>query len=416
MLLYIPFVLFVLAFIKVYKKNGLDLGAFILLAYSATSLASIFLARADTQYDASQLSVVPVLLHCFFTLALAYPFVRFNSNKERPFSPIKNVQLFRRISITFIVLFFVELIATLPILISRFTASSDELDNIRALAYQGEISVDYTMGFIPHFVENIMNILSTGAMCMLVFFFYSLSFLKQTKTYNILLILSSMSPFIYSIITVDRSKFFFWLLLFFFSYFLFKPYLPKGQKKFLVTILLPLLIGFIVYFVIVTVARFGESDMGSEGSVLNYAGQPLFNLSSLWDVLPGTSINFKGIFPLTYYIFDTLFGVQLRFGVNVYNTMSLSELNGFNALVGYGVREVGQSMTIFLLLFLFVVLSSWVGHISRSSTLSLHRIMAVFLMGSIVICGFITYYYSSWPHAFMFWLFVYLTKRLNIGK
>lgn len=413
MFLYIPFIVFLISFIIVYKRNGFDLASCILLAYTATSLVSIVLAGSGMQYDADLLSPLPVVLHCVFTLALTFPFILFNSNKKRDFPLIRNVKLFESVCTVFIVLFFIEVLATFPILISRLTASDAELAAIRAEAYQGEVLMDLTMGFLPHSVETILNILSVGSPIMLVFFFYSICFLKKSNSFNILLLLSSMSALIYSIITVDRSKLFFWVLLFLMAFFLYKPYLPKKQKRFVFGIMTPIVVFFIIYFVGVTVARFGDSDMGSEGSLLSYAGQPLFNLCFLWDVLPGTSINLKGVFPLTYYFFETLFGVRLAVGSNVYSTMALSDLNGFNALIGYGVREVGHSLTVVLLCLLTLIMHTRIGRIANATTLSLHSVMTVFLLGTIVICGFIAYYYSSWPHAVMFWLFVYLTKKIN---
>ncbi|MDO4801110.1 MAG: oligosaccharide repeat unit polymerase, partial [Prevotellaceae bacterium] len=157
----------------------------------------------------------------------------------------------------------------------------------------------------------------------ILLFFYSLTFRHDNKWLLILLIVSSTSRIFHALTYIGRDGLLFWILSFFFTYFLFAPYLNKEAKK-LVRKLFYVCGTFVLLLIAaITLSRFSESDNGAIWSLVSYLGQPIDNFAKMfhsnYNLWEGT----RGLFPL-------LFGDQVQSAADL-----LSSVDDFEAKFGF---------------------------------------------------------------------------------
>lgn len=416
-ILILTLIYFIFLFFYIFRRNGFDVAAFMALLYIISTFFAILLGLMDTSnYHLSDVSFLPTFIYCLFLTLLIIPFYKYNTNKARKFNTNINVYLFNGICYFFIGAFFLELIVSLPILISRFNASPAELAYLRVMYFEGdgdEFSTGFATSGISHILYTLLNVFTSASPILIIFFFFSICFLNKSFIFNALLLICSMKPFIYSVITIDRHAIFFWLLSFAILFLVHKQYIvTRKQKAYLGIISFIFCLITLAYMLAITIARFGDSDSGTGGGLLSYAGQSIYNNSILWDNLPYGHFDLKGILPISSFVLEDIIGFNTSNG-DIYSMASNISLNGFNTILGYFVRAVGRFWAVVFLFILNRVTHKFVMKGVNDDAISLYNVGAIFCFGIIVECGFISYYYDSWPIAVGLWIILFLTKKLN---
>ena len=185
----IPFIYFSSLFFRIYKKNGFDVSAYITMLYMITGLFSIILSFTDKEYGAKEITFLPTIIYCGLISLTIYPFYRIKSNK-RSFNPNGvNIKLFDYVVYFYIISFIFTILLFWNDLIFRLTfADFKEMRGSDDLIMQ---TAQSKLGGPLRVISSIFGIFNSMSWITLLFFFYSICFLKKKKIYNILLLLSS---------------------------------------------------------------------------------------------------------------------------------------------------------------------------------------------------------------------------------
>ena len=133
----------------------------------------------------------------------------------------------------------------------------------------------------------------------ILLWFYSITFLKESKIFNALLFITSTSRIFQALSYVGRDGILFWIFSVLFSFLLFYPFMnetiKKSVKKALVWVG-----GFAIFLLAaISSSRFEGSDNGTLDSLIDYFGQPLANFGQLFDKFHEYS-GTRAIFPWLY--------------------------------------------------------------------------------------------------------------------
>ena len=124
------------------------------------------------------------------------------------------------------------------------------------------------------FISNVFAVMNSISPIMFMFFFYSICFLHKKWWFNMIILLSSLGTIIASIIGIDRSMVFYFIIEMFLAYVIFKRYIPKKKKIYIYLFGGLILFGAVSYMVMLTMSRFGQGDNDiAKSSVIDYAGQ-----------------------------------------------------------------------------------------------------------------------------------------------
>lgn len=415
-MIYFPLIFFLVFFFSVYKRNGFDVSAFIVLLYIITSFFAIVLFSQDVDYvygnySTFDVSFIPTIVYCFMIGLCILPITTYGSNKPRALKQISHIKLFNIITSIYFLVFVALLIIFAEDLVFRFVFG--DLGELRDLAYEGELlnAQDKFTGPL-RFVSTIFTLLGDGAFFMLVFFFYSVCALKNSNLKNIAILLSSLSPVILGFVNIDRSKTAFWIICFAISFVLFRPYIPKERMKFFKKLSFVVLGVLFLYLISVTISRFGDMDEGTKGGLLSYLGQPFINFCEIWNKVDIQTFHTERILPLTNYILGND-GSALANELRAMYTRTGVHLNVFFSFVGMFLVDLGQIGAILLPPLLCVVSQSIVNKVRYRSYVSLDSFILVFGLSCLLGCGIITYFYSTMSRTLSLIFFFIIARKLR---
>lgn len=416
-MVFIPFLFFSYAFIRIIKRNGFDVSACMILMYIATSFASILLSFIDydfgyDNYSKIEIAFTPTIVYCTFIGLCIYPFFKYNSNRHRKVLFLKNLTLFNWVSYLYIAVFFLILYIFKDDYLIRIAYGN--FDELRKMSYAGELSkvVDNYSGIL-RFVVTLLTTCGEGAYFMIPFFFYSVCFLHKKKLFNSLLLISSLSPVLIGFLDIDRSKTVFWVLLFMISFCFFRPYINAEQKKKLRLVVMLVGCILVLYLAFVSVSRFGDRDEGALGSFLCYLGQPFINFCKIWDNVWMDNLYTQRVLPLTNYLFMNNNGSEITLYVNEVFQKTGVHINVFFSFLGMFLVDMGHLWAIIIPSGMFLVFVKIVNKGIRRRTTSLSTFIIFFSIAIIIQCGIITYFYTNIARVITFWMFVVLAKMFS---
>lgn len=217
-----------------------------------------------------------IVFHVCTLFLFLYPIIVYAKYDKNRKIVLMKYHRFKRLSWALIILELFSVGYFLYYDISLFT--SGDLGALRnAMIYEGE---SYTGGGI------LRTIAGVGAFyyCInILFFFYSLAFLNESKLFNTLLLISSTSRILHAFSYIGRDGILFWGFSFVFSFLVFKSYLNAESKNFL-KIITFLTGGFtLILLMAISISRFESSDTGVLNGLIDYFGQPLNNFGQLYD-------------------------------------------------------------------------------------------------------------------------------------
>ena len=347
----VPFIYFSIFFLVMYyKQKSFNIGSYILLIYIVTSFFAIMIDVLGLygNYGVSMLrkfNLLPTFTYCLLLTITILPFFKFRSDKIQKIT-LQNPQLFDLVSYFFMIVFVVVIVSTgADILALR----GQDLGSVRINFYNDMHEVSDESIPLYMYVPNIM---SRFYPIIMLFFFYSFTFLKRKMWFNLGLFLSTFSMLINSILTAARTQVIFWLLLFFLFYFLFKPHLTKERNRKLITLFAVFGSVIILYLGAVTVSRFEERhDNGTVNSLVGYTGQMFINYCDVFENYRCKEITIDRIVPITSkYILENDFVVAQYRDLIEYE--SGVTVNVFFTFLGDAMLDFSRAgMIIYVLIF-----------------------------------------------------------------
>lgn len=414
-MIFIPAIYFSAFLIHVVKKQGFDIAAYIILLYLVTGIFSIFLYYSDPIYSQKQITIIPAVFYCLFLTITIAPFIRIRS-AQRIIIPYINEKVFNIIVFVYIFSFIFTIILFWNDMVFRLlTADFKEMrgdDSVFMQTAQSRLSGGLRL------ISNVFGILNIFSSIMVLFFFFSLCFLKKSKMYNIIILISSLSCVMMAIINIDRSIVFYWILLFGFCYTLFRPYMKKKENRFVIKVGLIAIALILVYFVAITISRFGNTDDGNGAlaSVINYAGQNYIEFCWFWDNFSLPKHNLSGIFPaFHHFILGDSMG-PVSYGLSIESKVGFF-VNKFYTFMGSIMIYLGQPFVpFFCILFSLLVFSLF----KTSRHFTLGQLIRLYIIAEIPACGVILYPYTSYMSTTAALLFLlvsfYISKKQRIIK
>jgi len=236
-----------------------------------------------------------------------------------------------------------------------------------------------------------------GCPWVLVFLgFYSMTSSTFPLKYSILLLVASISGPIYGIMGADRSAVTYWIIAFGVLFLLFSNKLTSDRKKSVGKLFIFISLALMVYFVAMTIARFGERDSsgGVVGSIFSYLGQPYIKFCYFFDNYELPFQHWGIVFPFTS---NYIFGVPAG-GVVIQEIMaklSNMETGVFYTFLGHWIVGVGQTWMIILVM-VYVIISYLVIYlIKQKRNLKIDSIFIYFAISSVVLLGMFGHYYAE---------------------
>ena len=386
----VPFVYFLILLLIIIRKRGFDASACITSLYMITSLFAVLVKVFDVEpLSDIDINVIPTFFYCFLISLTIYPFYRFNSNKITDIK-LPNRKLFDFIVYFYFISFVVTLIFNISIL--RNILVTGNYGELRTAMYKEGLENGMT-NLSGNFLMLLMpfNIITVSSYVMLLFYFYSICFLKKSKLFNAMIFVSSLSMVIQGILTIDRSKVFYWLLFLYLAFVLFKKFFHKKQRRKINRNLFVIVGIMLLYFVLVTISRFEDRAMGPGNAFLAYAGQPFIYFCEFWDHFSLPKKSLQMIFPfISEYITGTSQGREWIYYIDR-NTNLPADV--FFTSIGMFIRDVGKPLAI-AFTFLFSWLSLMFIKPVKNGTISFGRLLVFFLFAVVPQAGIISYFYN----------------------
>lgn len=167
----------------------------------------------------------------------------------------------------------------------------------------GEARIDMTQGTL-YVEEGLMNTIASVSSSLYIFallLYFIHKAIGSKKAICALLLLSSFSNTIAVLCYVGRDGAVFWIFSYLYFLFFFKNFLPKDEKKKMMKRFCVIISILLIPFVLISLARFSLSDMGTNGSFISYLGQGFIN-GPLFFGIENPPIVIGQAFPLYYEI------------------------------------------------------------------------------------------------------------------
>lgn len=303
MLVYFPFIYFSALFLYKWKScKTLNVGGAILLLYAISSFFSIVLKESNywPHGHFPELTLLPTLIYCGLLTLTILPFYNFKLDESVPVMDIDNKTfkivswLLISLSLVFIVVNFEGIIDSL-----RYGFLSMGFNDIRGDFYdEAADGVSHTR-FNLSAAQYFINFSVVFSPLLLLFFFYSITFLHNSVLFNSSLILSSLVIVLYSTMNASRTQSFYWVITVILLYILFRPCMKPKLRRIInmSLIIIILLVG--IYFAAVTLSRAQEKEFGAQGFLVYYMGQSYPHFVNVFQHFTFDGITIDRLFPIT---------------------------------------------------------------------------------------------------------------------
>lgn len=389
----IAFLYFLLAFIYILKRRGLDISACIIGIYLFTLACSLYLVYNVPEYSSREIGVIPTIVYCAMITLVVIPFYRFNSTKVREMPLCVSLKVFNVLSWTLILGFIFSIFLFKDDILTRL-AFGDEIYKLRGEAGSDLGTAQASLsGPLRTLSSLFMTILSLSPVSF-VLFFYSITYLKKSRIFNVLLFISSFGCLIASVVGVDRSVFFYWIIDFIFIYILFRPYLSRRvrQRALILGAALIAIAG--SYILMITTSRFEGRELES---MLDYMGQNYLNFCWFWDSYDAPITNWGVICPVLSHFFDINWGAPVDavpFGQFVEGKVGYF-VNYFYTFMGTIMLYLGQWAVIPFCILYYCVSNKFL----KKPCFGIQTFIRVFVLAVVPYCGVILYLYVDYIRA-----------------
>lgn len=387
-------VYFIILFIHIVKKRGFDVSAYIVLLYVITSFCSVLMFSLDfVDAEKRNISLIPTLIYCALITLSIRPIYKLNYSSISSIA-IKNSKVINCITyFYFVYLLYFIIVHYQGIL---FVLAYGDWDSLRAdvMGNWGSSSISRAGGLLQ-LVDTIFHILGSASFIMFPIFFVSLAMLNKSRLFCIIAFLGTTTTVLSGVLAADRSNIFYWIILLGLCLVMFWKRLTKPQKKFIVPLVASMLLIVMVYFASVTTSRFKDSDAGTRGGLITYAGQPYINFCYFWDNFNNREgITTKALFPSTHYFIlkDYEGGVERQQKFTAKTGITCSVFYTFLGAFIIDDNQIGPFIFIALYLVLFSLFSRYK---KKDNTISLYGFIGNYVFTVIPTCGCIAYMYGG---------------------
>ncbi len=384
-MVYIPFVYFTsLLLFNCYRTKTFNLGSFLLFLYAFSALLSVFLYNVEfLQYKNTEIKLSSCIFYCVTLTIFFLPFLsRSQASEHRILLP--DSKLFMLVSIFFIIINCLAILLLVKAIL--FVVAQDPKDlREGGLAHLYGISMPESLGMwlLGHF--------SDFYVLLLVFFFYSRTYLKNKAIFDILLLVSSMSTIVNGLMSGGRTQAIYWILVFISCFLYFKKDMSKKIRRRVLVFSVLLFSLLLTYLVSVTILRFsgsfsGATDYDEAFSLLDYSGQIFLNFNNFFVNFEHKGYTIARIFPFMY---DWLHAVN--FDLAVYKRSIPMDIGVFSTFLGDWYIDIGITGIVIYTLF-YSMVAFLVKRYYTPGALKFQQVLLYFLIFQLPLNGL--FYYS----------------------
>lgn len=407
----IPFFFFLILFVVYIKKNGFLcistalLGIYVLISFFAIMIDYLDLYSNICPYI--DINFGTSLLYCFMLWITMYPFLEVKDNKIQRISPMRSTKYLDRVVYFYFISFIIIIGLTYHDLIKNMVLLSVN-DDLKADFRFGREEAVSLHGFSLYIYMR-LRFFSISSLILLFYMFYSMAFLKKSKTFYAITFFSSMSCVYDSVLHIDRSAIVYWLMCFILCAFMFYRYLVKRQKK-AIKYLGFSAVGIIVcYVVFINAARFANADVSGGDQIINYLGQSYINFAVFIQNLDLPKYTTIHVFPFLNHLIDPQYRgedwhmyIQSRTGIFIMC---------FSTFIGEFISNMGCINTIIWCV-CFSLLSKWLLFRSNASVIRPSQYFLMFALVCMPYLGIMGSYYHVYAREICT-LFFYIIFRIS---
>jgi oligosaccharide repeat unit polymerase len=389
-MIFLPFIYFSLLLLVHYiRTKTFNLGTLLLVLYSFSALISIILYKTDFLfYQHIEIKLSSCIYYCGMLTMFFAPFLT-NRHTKIEKTSLPNLKLFNLISYFFIIINITAIVLTLnyTVFILSHDAGAFKTDS-KLLMRLG-----YNIGFFETIGISIFQYFSDFYIVNLIFFFYSITYLKKNLIFNSLLLISSMSTIVNGLSVGGRTQMIYWILVFISIYLFFKNQMSQSTKRFVSKTFFVLLSIFSVYFIGITISRFSGAYSSATNyheliSIAEYSGQSFLRFNEFFTSFHYDDYTLARIFPILHDIFSSS-----KFDLSKYRQMLPMNIGIFYTFLGDLFVDVGVMGTIIYLI-VYRSMFSLTQKKYKNNTIRFHKVLLLFMFYQIPLNGL--FYYSLW--------------------
>ena len=400
---FIPFIWFCsLTFFFWQKHKVFDLATYMSLLFSITSLCNILMIQGGYLEGGGVLAdgwepefgIMPTFLYCGLVTLTILPFSFIRPEK---LESIGNVH-------RYLVLAFSVFIVLQGLIVYYLVGDSisdilnGDFKDLKNAGYMGDITpADAKMLTMPAPIQ-LMYYLSFMSILGLPLFFYYSCVEKKSLWLSLPLLIVSTCPIGRGMLSADRTEIIHYGLMFFFTLVFFRKFITKKVRNFFLIASIPVLFVGVTYVVAVSSARFEDENEGTEGSMLEYAGQSYANFCYFYDNHNSELVYVEREFPLiSYFIFNSQY-------VETKEERTAREgffIGVFASHIGSWMLDTGVIGSL-LLSIIFAVLCCLVIQRYERTEFDIADVLMLFTLGAVPTFGIFYYRYYSFQTAVLY--------------
>lgn len=265
---------------------------------------------------------------------------------------------------------------------------------LRLMITNGETLTTVRLSGIMKIISLFFNVTGSISFIMFPISFISLCFLKKPLWYSLMALFSTTNVILNGILGCDRSSTFQWFLLFVLNLIIFWKYIEFKKKLYITPIIVSLTIGAFLYMASITIGRFEDTNRGTKGGLIDYAGQSYINFCYLFDNYD----NKEGF--NTHYFFPAIHKWIIKdYENNVGLQQEMTKKSGiecgiFYTFLGSFLIDCNQSGP-FVFIIVYLVLFALVKRKDKNNNITFEGFMQNYLLMIIPTFGIIAYPFTS---------------------
>lgn len=392
-MIFATLIFFLILLFVVYRRNGIDAAFYITALYVVMLIAGIFVIQNEYDpfgYADYPISVAPTIVFCSLIGLTIISVSRFDNNS------IEEIHIYSMKTIPVLVCVFG--IALLIYLSSQGTELISRLRygdfaELRNMIYDEDLSDTHYSGIMGITVLA-ATIICSFSYIMIPIFCISLIWEQRNVLFRLLTLLCSMGAVFIGIMGIDRSKVFYYIIIWGLCIVMFwKKFSSQTRKR----IMPVLIIGFILlmsYFALVTNDRFGERADGNKGGITWYAGQSYINFCYMWDYLDKPDeFSTRFLLPATnHFAGDYVSGLARQTEIS---DRTGTFVNVFYTFLGSFLVDCNKSAP-FLYVLLYLLLMAICRRHKANNEISLFWYIFTWILIVIPTTGVISYMYNNY--------------------
>lgn len=414
----VPFIYFsFLSYLFYRRRRLIDMGMIIAFVYGMSGLFSILIdvfslrARDSIYYT---ISAEATFAYCGLLTMCLLPIALNSHTAFRRLKPVSNPQILKLLAWFAVVWFIFTAILSWQNMMNVLTGDMEEY---RRQMYADEGQESWMLVLPPpiRIVVAIVNSIFGCNWALIFLAFFSRFVQRLHPRFFFMFLLASLSGPMNGIIGANRSATAYWIMSLFGLYLLFRPYMPKQEKRRFVLIAGTIVVLLITYLAAMTLARFGDREYGgdvsgTQGGLISYLGQSFINFCCYFDTYEPPFYHLGIIFPFT---FQYVLGIPSG-GVIIQEQMT--ELTGFETgvfytYIGQIIVGAGKVVAIAFCIVYSVYSSIILPRIVRSQYVSISSLYLYYALASVMFLGIFGHYYTSGTSTFGL-IMMYLILRI----